>query len=78
MVFEVMSKLAFYATHVVKGLYDIVTDKEEFIYDKEGDVIAKLPSRRKKVLIFIKNFLKEPVSSLSLPQFDFKFNIYSQ
>lgn len=61
MAFEVMSKLAFYATHVVKGLYDIVSGKEEFIYDKQGDIIAKLPSKRKQMLIFIKNFLKEPV-----------------
>lgn len=58
-----MSKLAFYATHVVKGLLDIVTGKEEFIYDKQGEMIAKLPSKRKQMLIFIKNFLKEPVSS---------------
>lgn len=58
-----MSKLAFYAAHVIKGLYDIVSGKEEFIYDKEGQVIAKLPSKRKQMLIFIKNFLKEPVSS---------------
>lgn len=69
MVFDVITKLAFYATHVVKGLYDIVTGKEEFIYNKEGDVIAKLPSKRKQMLIFIKNFLKEPVRALPVPQF---------
>lgn len=67
MVFEVMSILAYYATNVVKGLYDIVTGTEELIYDKHGKVIAKLPSKRKQMLIFIKNFLKEPVSERSQP-----------
>lgn len=62
MALEVMSKFAFYATHVVKGIFEIFSGKEESIYDTEGNMLAKLPSRRKQILIFIKNFLKEPVS----------------
>lgn len=61
MVLEVVSKFAFYASHIVKGLLEIVTGKEEFIYDAQGNAIAKLPSKRKQVLVFIKNFFKEPV-----------------
>lgn len=62
MALEVMSSFAYYATHVLKGFLDIATGKEEFIYDDEGNIISKLPSKRKQVLVFIKNFLKEPVS----------------
>lgn len=57
-----MSKFAYYATHVMKGLFDIAMGKEEFIYDDKGNVMSKLPSKRKQVLVFAKNFLKEPVS----------------
>ena len=62
MALEVMSKFAFYASHVMKGLFDIAMGTEEFIYDDEGNIISKLPSKRKQVLVFAKNFLKEPVS----------------
>lgn len=57
-----MSKFAFYTTHVLRGLFDIAVGKEEFIYDDKGNVISKLPTKRKQVLVFAKNFLKEPVS----------------
>lgn len=63
MALEVMNKFAFYATHVLKGLFDIAVGTEEFIYDNEGNIIAKLPTKRKQVLVFAKNFLKEPVST---------------
>lgn len=62
MVFEVISKFAFYATHVLKGLFEIAIGKEEFIYGAQGKIISRLPSKRKQVLIFAKNFLKEPAS----------------
>lgn len=62
MALEVMSKFAFYASHVIKGLFEIALGKEEFIYDDIGNIISKLPSKRKQVLVFAKNFLKEPVS----------------
>lgn len=62
MALEVMNKFALCATHVLKGLFDIAVGTEEFIYDDEGNVISKLPSKRKQVLVFAKNFLKEPVS----------------
>lgn len=62
MAFEVISKFAFYISHVLIGLFEIAVGKEEFIYDESGKVISKLPSKRKQVLVFAKNFLKEPVS----------------
>lgn len=62
MAFEVISKFAFYALHVVKGLLEIAIGKDDFIYDDQGNVLSKLPSKRKQVLVFAKNFLKEPVS----------------
>lgn len=62
MVMEVMSKLVFYVSHVLKGLFEIAVGKEEFIYDDKGNVISTLPSKRKQVYVFAKNFLKEPVS----------------
>lgn len=62
MALEVVSNFSFYASHVLKGLYDIAIGTEEFIYDDKGNVISKLPSKRKQVLVFAKNFLKEPVS----------------
>lgn len=62
MAFEFMSKVAFYASHVLKGLFEIAVGKEDFIYDSKGNVMSKLPSKRKQVLVFAKNFLKEPVS----------------
>lgn len=62
MALEVLSKFAYYASHVVTDIVDIISGKEEFIYDDQGNIISKLPSRRKQILIFIKNFLKEPVS----------------
>lgn len=62
MALEVISKFAFYASHVIKGLFEIAVGKEEFIYGDKGDIISKLPSKRKQVLVFARNFLKEPVS----------------
>lgn len=62
MSFEVIFKLVFYISHVLKGLFEIAVGKEEFIFDNEGNVISKLPSKRKQVLVFARNFLKEPVS----------------
>ncbi|XP_031638152.1 uncharacterized protein LOC116350500 [Contarinia nasturtii] len=61
MAMEVISKLVFYVCHVVKGLFEIAVGKEEFIYDDKGNIISKLPSKRKQVLVFARNFLKEPV-----------------
>lgn len=63
MALEVLTKFAFYASSVFQGLFDIVTGKEEYIYDGQGKVVAKLPSKRKQVLAFLKIFLKEPVSA---------------
>lgn len=57
-----MSKFAFYTSQVIKGLFDIAVGTEEFILDDKGNVISKLPSKRKQVWVFAKNFLKEPVS----------------
>lgn len=71
MALEVMSKFAFYACHVAKGLFEIVVGKEEFIYDSQGNVIATLPSKRKQVIVFAKNFLKEPVSCDQNDDFSF-------
>lgn len=64
MAFEVLVKIFYYASHVLKGFFDIIVGKEEYIRDNEGNIISKLPSKRKQVLVFAKNFLKEPVSSL--------------
>lgn len=60
---EVLFKIFFYATHVLKGFFEIIIGKEEYIHDSDGNIISKLPSKRKQVLVFAKNFLKEPVSS---------------
>lgn len=62
MLFQTVLKLIFYVCHVLKGLLEIIVGKEEFIYDDKGNIISKLPSKRKQILIFAKNFLKEPVS----------------
>lgn len=59
---QVLLKIFFYASHVLKGFFEIIIGKEEFIHDNEGNIISKLPSKRKQVLVFAKNFLKEPVS----------------
>lgn len=72
MALEVMSKFAFYASHVITGLFEIALGKEEFIYDDKGNIISKLPSKRKQVLVFVKNFLKEPVSSIKIVLYYFK------
>lgn len=56
-----MLKVMKYIFHVIKGFFEILIGKEEFIYDAQGNVISKLPSKRKQVLVFLKNFLKEPV-----------------
>lgn len=64
MAFEVLVKIFYCASHVLKGFFDIIVGKEEYIRDNEGNIISKLPSKRKQVLVFAKNFLKEPVSSL--------------
>lgn len=61
MLFEVLLKVLEYIFHVVKGFVEILIGKEEFIYDEQGKIISKLPSKRKQVLVFLKNFLKEPV-----------------
>lgn len=61
MVVEVMVKILEYIFHVVKGFLEILIGKEEFIYDAQGKIMSKLPSKRKQVLVFLKNFLKEPV-----------------
>lgn len=61
MAMEVIFKIFFYATHVLKGFFDIIIGKEEYIRDVDGTIISKLPSKRKQVLVFAKNFLKEPV-----------------
>lgn len=63
MAFEVLFKIVYYVSHVIKGLLEIAIGKEEFIYDDQGNVISRLPSKRKQVLVFAKNFFKEPVSS---------------
>lgn len=63
MAFEVLFKIVHYVSHVIKGLLEIAIGKEEFIYDDQGNVISRLPSKRKQVLVFAKNFFKEPVSS---------------
>lgn len=65
MALEVMSKFAFYASHVIKGLFEIAIGKEEYIYDDKGNILSKLPSKRRQVLVFARNFLKEPVSFFS-------------
>lgn len=62
MAFEVLFKIVYYVSHVIKGLLEIAIGKEEFIYDDQGNVISRLPSKRKQVLVFAKNFFKEPVS----------------
>lgn len=61
-VFEVILKVFEYIFHVVKGFFEILIGKEEFIYDEHGKIISKLPSKRKQVFVFLKNFIKEPVS----------------
>ncbi|XP_031639578.1 uncharacterized protein LOC116351600 [Contarinia nasturtii] len=61
MALEVMANFSFYASHVLRGLFNIAIGAEEFIYDDQGNIISKLPSKRKQVLVFAKNFLKEPV-----------------
>lgn len=62
MSFEVLYKFFFYASHVLKGLIEIIVGKEEYIFDAQGNVLSKFPSKRKQVFVFAKNFLKEPVS----------------
>lgn len=64
MAIEVLLKFFFYAGHVLRGFFDIIIGKEEYIRDNEGNIVSKLPSKRKQVLVFAKNFLKEPVSRL--------------
>lgn len=59
---EVLFKIFYYASHVLKGFFEIIVGKEEYIHDSDGNIISKLPSKRKQVLVFAKNFLKEPVS----------------
>lgn len=58
---EVVFKFAYYVSHVIKGLFEIAVGKEEFIYDDQGNIISRLPSKRKQVLVFVKNFFKQPV-----------------
>lgn len=67
---EVVFKVAYYVSHVIKGLFEIAIGKEEFIYDDQGNIISRLPSKRRQVLVFVKNFLKEPVRIETL-EFDF-------
>lgn len=69
MSFEVVLKFVHYITHVIKGLFEIAVGKEDYIFDANGKVISKLPSKRKQVLVFAKNFLKDPVSKSSINSF---------
>lgn len=62
MAFEVVFKIVYYVSHVLKGLLEIAIGKEESICDAQGNIISRLPSKRKQVLVFAKNFFKEPVS----------------
>lgn len=68
MLIRTVLKLFSYVCYVLKGLLEIFIGKEEFIYDDSGNIISKLPSKRKRkqMLIFAKNFLKEPVSWILL------------
>lgn len=61
MILSVISNVVFYVCHVLKGLLEIAVGREEFIYDDKGNIVSKLPSKRKQFWIFAKNFLKEPV-----------------
>lgn len=62
MALEIVFKLVYYVSHVIKGLVEIAIGKDESIYDDQGNILSKLPSKRKQVLVFAKNFFKEPVS----------------
>lgn len=61
MAFQVLFGFLYYAGHILKGLIDIVIGKDESIRGDNGQIISKLPTKRKQVLIFAKNFLKDPV-----------------
>jgi len=62
MVVQTLVNMLLYAAHVLQGLVDIISGKDESIRDADGKIVSKLPSKRSQVFVFLKQFLKQPVS----------------